>query len=103
MRAGRLRDHWATTQPALSRGGRAHDVAHPFTAEQWAEAHVRLFSEWLRSHPIDRDRYCALKADLVREWAWQEGRYTTWKAAFVLEIVNQAQGARSLPPVTEPL
>jgi GrpB-like predicted nucleotidyltransferase (UPF0157 family) len=78
-------------------------IAHVFAAEQWAEAHVRLFSEWLRSHPFDRDRYDALKADLVRNGAWREGRYTTAKAGFVVEIVNQARAARGLPPVTRPL
>lgn len=78
-------------------------IAHAFTAEQWTEAHVRLFSEWLRSHPIDRDRYGALKSGLVRNGSWQGGRYTTAKAAFVLEIVNRARGARGLQPVTGPL
>lgn len=78
-------------------------IAHVFTAEQWAEAHVRLFADWLRSHPIDRDRYGALKADLVRNGSWQEGRYTTAKAAFVLEIVNQARSAKGLQPVDGPL
>lgn len=78
-------------------------IAHAFTAEQWADAHLRLFSEWLRSHPVDRDRYGALKADLVRNGSWQEGRYTTAKGAFVREIVNRARGARGLQPIDGPL
>ncbi|HEX8496203.1 MAG TPA: GrpB family protein [Actinomycetales bacterium] len=43
-----LGDHWATF--ALDDGVRTA-IAHLFTAEQWPQAHVRLFAAWLRAHP----------------------------------------------------
>ncbi len=43
-----LGDHTASF---LLVDGRRTAIAHIFTAEQWPEAHVRLFSAWLRSHP----------------------------------------------------
>lgn len=84
-------------------GGTRRAVAHIYTEEQWPEAHVRLFAAWLRDHPSDRDRYEALKIELVRAGAWEDGRYTTAKGAFVLEIVNMAREAQRLPHLTEPL
>jgi GrpB-like predicted nucleotidyltransferase (UPF0157 family) len=77
-------------------------IGHLFTHEQWAEAHVRLFAEWLRAHRADRDAYAVLKRDLVARGIW-DGDYTSSKGAFVLAVVNRARGARGLPPVTGPL
>jgi len=92
-------DHWTTVHPP--HGVRAA-VGHIFTAEQWPQAHVRLFAEWLRDHPIDRDRYAGLKRDLVAHGIWSS-QYTEAKTEFVLETVNKARKARGLPPVAGPL
>lgn len=95
-----LGDHMASF---LLVGDQRTAIAHIFTAEQWPEAHVRLFSEWLRSHPQDRDRHEALKLDLLRAGAWEDGSYTMAKGDFVLEIVNRAREAEGLPPHDGPL
>ncbi len=77
-------------------------IAHLFTPEQWPEAHVRLFADWLRTHETDRARYAALKRGLVAEGTWDE-EYTDAKSTFVLEVVNRAREARALQPVSGPL
>jgi GrpB-like predicted nucleotidyltransferase (UPF0157 family) len=70
-------------------------IGHIFFADQWPTAHVRLFAQWLRAHPADRDRYAALKTGLVSAGVW--GRdYTNAKSAFVLEVVNRARLASGL-------
>ncbi|WP_323096777.1 GrpB family protein [Intrasporangium sp. YIM S08009] len=73
-------------------------IGHLFTADQWATAHVRLFADWLRRHPADRDAYAALKSGLVAAGTWGEG-YTRGKATFVLDVVNRARAERALTPV----
>ena len=83
--------------------GRRTAIAHLFTARQWPEAHIRLFAAWLRSNARDRDRYEALKLDLIRTGAWEDGSYTLGKGEFVLEIVNRARQAQGLPPHPGPL
>lgn len=89
-------DHWATF---LLAGGVRTAIGHVFTACQWPQAHVRLFSAWLRDHPADRDRYGRLKAGLVHQGVW--GReYTEAKTSFVREIVDRAREARGLPELS---
>ncbi|UFN45908.1 GrpB family protein [Nocardioides okcheonensis] len=95
-----LGDHAATF---LLDGDVRRAIAHLFTAAQWPEAHVRLFPDWLRRHPADRDAYGALKARLLRDGAWEAGDYTARKGAFVTEVVNRAREERGLGPVTGPL
>lgn len=95
-----LGDHEASF---LLAGRRRRAISHIFTAEHWPEAHVRLFSAWLRNHPVDRDRYEALKVDLLRGGAWEDGSYTTAKGEFVLEVVNRARDAEGFPPHVGPL
>jgi GrpB-like predicted nucleotidyltransferase (UPF0157 family) len=92
-------DHWATF---LVVGGVRSAIAHIFSFEQWPEAHVRLFAEWLRAHPVDRDRYAELKRTLVAGGIWGSD-YTMGKAGFVLEVVNRARAERGLPLVQGPL
>lgn len=92
-------DHWGTF--LLIDEVRAA-IGHIFTSEQWPEAHVRLFAEWLRTHPADRDGYADLKRALVEGGAWGSD-YTTAKGAFVLEVVNRARAARGLPSLSGPL
>ncbi|MEO7059872.1 MAG: GrpB family protein [Lapillicoccus sp.] len=77
-------------------------IAHIFDASQWPDAHPRLFAEWLRTHEDERDRYASLKYSLVSQGMWGSD-YTEAKTAFVLEVVNRARVARSLPPVSGPL
>lgn len=73
-------------------------IAHVFTSEQWAEAHVRLFAAWLRAHQADRGTYARLKKDLLVQGTWGSD-YTQAKSAFVENIVNRARAARGLAPV----
>lgn len=88
-------DHWATFYPAT---GRREGIAHIFTAEQWPEAHMRLFASWLRTHADDRQHYAHLKHKLVKSGVWNAG-YTSSKAVFVRDIVNRARRSQGLPPV----
>jgi GrpB-like predicted nucleotidyltransferase (UPF0157 family) len=88
-------DHHASFYPPT---GRRHAIAHIFAAEQWPEAHVRLFADWLRSHSEDRRRYAHLKQDLLADGVW-DADYTVGKAELVRDIVNRARRERALPPV----
>ncbi|MBS2937247.1 GrpB family protein [Nocardioides sp. J2M5] len=92
-----LGDHTASL---LLEGEVRRAIAHLFTAEQWDEAHVRLFPDWLRRHPADRDAYQQLKTRLLEDGAWESGDYTARKTAFVTDIVNRARAERGLAPVT---
>lgn len=89
-------DHWATF---LLEGTVRRAIGHLFTAEQWPEAHLRLFAEWLRRHPSDRDEYAALKAQLVQRGVWGKD-YTSGKGALVQDIVNRARAEQGLAPIT---
>ncbi|WP_050668824.1 GrpB family protein [Luteipulveratus halotolerans] len=92
-------DHWASFYPP---SGERAAVGHLFSAEQWPQAHVRLFAQWLRDHEGDRREYAALKRQLVETGVWGSA-YTDAKAAFVLRVVNRARAARGLAPVDHPL
>jgi GrpB-like predicted nucleotidyltransferase (UPF0157 family) len=92
-------DHWATY--LLNEAVRVA-IGHIFNAGQWPEAHVRLFADWLRSHPEDRERYGRLKTALVERGAWGSD-YTAGKGSFVLDIVNRARESRGLPLLDGPL
>lgn len=92
-------DHWTTVFPAEDVRSA---IGHVFAAGQWSEAHLRLFADWLRRHSADRDRYAALKEDLLERGVWSAD-YTRSKTMFVLEIVNQARAERGLPAVRGPL
>lgn len=71
-------------------------IAHPFPPDQWTAAHVRLFADWLRRHPDDRDRYAELKQRLVQDDTWGEP-YTRAKREFVQRVVDRARHERGLP------
>jgi len=92
-------DHWATLRTG---DGVRTAIGHVFTARQWPEAHVRLFADWLRSHPDDRDRYAALKEGLVSREIWGSD-YTAAKGEFVLGVVNRSREARGLRAIQAPL
>ena len=87
-------DHAATL---LTFDGIRRAIGHLFTAEQWPEAHLRLFASWLRHHADDRRRYADLKMRLVAQGSWGN-EYTLSKGSFVREIVDKARAARGLPP-----
>ena len=74
-------------------------IAHLFTTEQWPDAHLRLFSNWLRAHDADRDAYADLKQELVIAGVWGSD-YTRAKAKFVEDTVNRARTVRGLHPIT---
>jgi GrpB-like predicted nucleotidyltransferase (UPF0157 family) len=92
-------DHWATY---LLNDAVRVAIGHIFSAGQWADAHVRVFADWLRDHPEDRDRYGHLKEALVTRGTWGS-EYTAGKASLVLEIVNRARESRGLPLLEGPL
>jgi hypothetical protein len=50
---------------AVCDGGSGMDRLGVAVASQWPSAHVRLFAEWLRQHPSDRDAYARIKHGLV--------------------------------------
>lgn len=70
-------------------------IAHIFTPDQWPVAHVRLFTDWLRRHPDDRDRYAELKRRLMQDGVWGEA-YTRAKHDFVQHVVDRARHERGL-------
>lgn len=88
-------DHTATF---LLHGMTRVAIAHVFSREQWPDAHVRLFAEWLRAHDAERDEYEHLKLGLVAADVWGH-EYTRAKTRFVVRIVNAARAQRDLPPV----
>ncbi len=94
-----LGDHRATF---LLVGGVRVAIGHIFAPEQWRDAHLRLFADWLRTHETDRVRYANLKSGLVSQGIWGSA-YTLAKSEFVLTIVNQARVARGLQAVAGPL
>ena len=57
--------------------------------------------DWLLTHPVDRDRYTALKIELGRRLSGEA--YTRAKTDFVQELVDAARAERGLPsePVWE--
>lgn len=56
---------------------------------EWWDRHL-AFRDWLRSHPLDRDRYAELKRRLAIEFRHDRVGYTDAKGAFVREIEHQA-------------
>lgn len=92
-------DHRATF---LTDDGVRTAIGHIFASRQWPEAHVRLFADWLRCHPKDRDRYAELKEGLVSRKVWGSD-YTAAKGEFVLGVVNLAREAQRLPAIKAPL
>ncbi|MFW6599556.1 GrpB family protein [Propionibacteriaceae bacterium Y2011] len=80
------------------RGNVRTHIAHFFAAADWDACHQRMFRDWLREHPDDRDRYAAAKRAAS---AVAGPDYTRTKAPVVLEIVNRARAARGLGPLAD--
>lgn len=79
--------------------GDPHDVnVHVFSpgAADREVARMRMFRDWLRSHPEDRDRYAAAKRELAtRQWRYVQD-YADAKTEVVEAILARA-GAPSTP------
>ncbi|WP_158607461.1 GrpB family protein [Flexivirga caeni] len=73
-------------------------IAHFFPEAHWDTAHQRLFAQWLREHPSDRDVYAALKIRLHQDRTWGRA-YTRGKTAFIQRIVDKARAQHDLPPI----
>lgn len=48
------------------------------------------FRDWLRSHPVDRDEYAAIKRSLYRRHSLDRPAYTEGKGPFIESILNKA-------------
>jgi GrpB-like predicted nucleotidyltransferase (UPF0157 family) len=71
---------------------------HIVTAESWPTRNERLLRDHLRAHPADRDRYAALKRELMDRLGPGEA-YTRGKTALIQELTDKARAARGLPSV----
>ena len=71
---------------------------HVVTAQSWPTRNERLLRDHLRTHPGDRDRYAALKRELMDRLGPGEA-YTRGKTALIQELTDRARAARGLPSV----
>lgn len=63
----------------------------------------RLFRDWLRSHPYDRERYAATKRRLARDTAHRPRDYSLAKNAVIDEIYARIfAGSAAAPEVEQP-
>jgi GrpB-like predicted nucleotidyltransferase (UPF0157 family) len=81
-------------------GARAQHL-HILPVSRWELLKERLMRDWLLAHPVDRDRYAALKIELGSRLSGED--YTRAKTDFVQEMVDAARAERGLPsePVWE--
>ncbi|HEX4723141.1 MAG TPA: GrpB family protein [Pseudonocardiaceae bacterium] len=71
---------------------------HIVSLSRWDLLNERLLRDWLLTHPVDRDRYAALKKELAG--AGHDGlEYTRAKTSLVQELVDAARAARGLASV----
>jgi GrpB-like predicted nucleotidyltransferase (UPF0157 family) len=75
---------------------------HILPLERWELMKERLMRDWLLTHPVDRDRYGALKRDLAGRQLDGDA-YTRAKTDLIQELVDAARAERGLPsePVWE--
>jgi GrpB-like predicted nucleotidyltransferase (UPF0157 family) len=78
-------------------GERTHHL-HVLPLARWHDLKERLFRDWLREHPEDRDRYASLKRALAQRFSDMPS-YTRAKTDLIQEIVDAARAARGLPSV----
>lgn len=71
---------------------------HIVPLEGWDLMKERLLRDWLLTHPVDRDRYAALKVALARRGLSGDA-YTRAKTPIVQEIVDAARAELGLPSV----
>jgi len=74
---------------------------HILPMSRWELLKERLMRDWLLAHPVDRDRYGALKIELGARLSGED--YTRAKTEFVQGVVDAARAERGLPsePVWE--
>jgi GrpB-like predicted nucleotidyltransferase (UPF0157 family) len=70
---------------------------HILPVSRWDLLKERLMRDWLLAHPVDRDRYAALKIELGARLNGED--YTRAKTDFVQEVVDAARAERGLPSV----
>lgn len=66
---------------------------HVFSPGSGETGRTRMFRDWLRTHPEDRDAYGALKADLAGRGFADVMDYNNHKAAMVYDIYEKAFAA----------
>ena len=71
---------------------------HVVTAESWPTRNERLLRDHLLAHPADRDRYAALKRELMDKFG-PGLAYTRGKTELIQELTDAARAARGLPSV----
>jgi GrpB-like predicted nucleotidyltransferase (UPF0157 family) len=71
---------------------------HVVTAASWPTRNERLLRDHLLSHPADRDRYAALKRELMDKFG-PGLAYTRGKTELIQELTDAARAERGLPSV----
>ncbi|GID98469.1 GrpB family protein [Amorphoplanes digitatis] len=71
---------------------------HVVTAESWPTRNERLLRDHLLAHPADRERYAALKRELMDRYGPGDA-YTQGKTELIQELTDAARAARGLPSV----
>ena len=71
---------------------------HVVTVESWPTRNERLLRDHLRAHPEARDRYAALKRELM-DRVGPGDAYTIGKTALIQELTDAARAERGLPSV----
>lgn len=71
---------------------------HVVTIDTWATRNERLLRDHLLAHPEARERYAALKRELMDRHGPGEA-YTRGKTALIQELTDAARAGRGLPPV----
>jgi GrpB-like predicted nucleotidyltransferase (UPF0157 family) len=71
---------------------------HVVTAESWPVRNERLLRDHLLTHPADRDRYAALKRELMDKFGPGDA-YTRGKTGLIQELTDAARAERGLPSV----
>ena len=75
-------------------GGVRAQHLHILPVSRWDLLKERLMRDWLLAHPVDRDRYGALKIELASRLNGED--YTRAKTDFVQELVDAARAERGL-------
>jgi len=71
---------------------------HVVTVASWPTRNERLLRDHLLAHPADRDRYAALKRELMERYG-PGPAYTRGKTELIQELTDAARAARGLPSV----
>jgi len=71
---------------------------HVVTAASWPTRNERLFRDHLLTHADDRDRYAALKRELMEKFG-PGPAYTRGKTELIQELTDAARAERGLPSV----